>query len=436
MATPVTTGKLHDGMEMGAVHSEEMRPGASMYHGYPVEFASMLTNQTTAVDQPQMTAASYVASDLTSPQQGHVLSSAVKQPLVSPMKRPAPPDLHSLQEAKQPRLSHDQATTRESTIKLSDHTPTINIDLSNFSDIFDIPSGLGDEGLAGRPKTPVYQSLSPAVPKSQSDAAASGSPCTVSEVGVLKNDHRSSPVVSEDIQHKPVVVDCGSSVGSPATSVSSHASSAPPQPQSPPHPPVLTTLSNHTHTGAPVTAGPSEDGGFLEQLVSMYLPKEEKPISTLKNEFQVYTDSQNRTFTYRYDDPSHHGPSHGPHPGSLEHMLTAAQRVPTHSTHHEETFYDRNHIYRNATAPGPVTESLISPLLSAGHFDYTTSITDYYNSQQAAAVAAAAAAATTSTAGVVSSSDSPLSAFTPSYQTSVTPSTSTMFGHMTSKYLL
>nr|BAS66823.1 glial cells missing transcription factor [Echinocardium cordatum] len=430
MTTPVATAKLHEGMDMGLVHSEEVRPGASMYHGYPVEFASMLTNQTTAIDQPQMTT-SYVSSDMTSPQQGHVM--AVKQPIVSPLKRPAPPDLHSLQEAKQPRLSHDQTATRESsTIKLSDHTPTINIDLSNFSDIFDIPSGLGEEGLAGRPKTPVYQSLSPAVPKTESDAAAAGAPSTVSQIAIFKDELRNSPVLSEDGHHNSsVVVDSGSSsVGSPASSVCSHATATPPQVQSPPHPPVLTTLSTHSHTGAPTTAAPGEDGGFLEQLVSMYLPKEEKPIS--KNEFQVYTDSQtgNRTYGYRHEDMQYHPQHHG---SSLEHMLTSGQqqRVPTHSTHHEENFYDRNQVYRNTTAAGPVTESLISPLMSAGHFDYTTSITDYYNSQLQAA-----AASTTSTAGVVSTSDSPLSAFTPSYQTSLTPSTSTVFGHMTNKYLL
>nr|BAS66829.1 glial cells missing transcription factor [Glyptocidaris crenularis] len=419
-----SAGKTHDGLDIAGVHSDMSRQSIATYHSYPAESNIMMTNQSGCVDLNPMSSV-YVTTELTSPQQGHVIMTSVKQPGSSPMKRPAPPDLHSLQEAKQPRLQ-PSAVSEASTIKLAEHTPSINIDLSNFSDIFDIPSGLGEEGLAGRPKTPVYQSLSPAVPMAKSDAA--GTPGNAEE-GSIKDEQRCSPSVSGETNQYSPTGDENSSVASPTSSVCSQGSpTGSLQTQSPHHPPVLTTLSNHTPTAVPVATsaaggeGPTndQDGNFLDQLVSLYLGKEEKPISTLKNEFHVYTDSQSghRTYTFRPEaaDQAHPG-------ASLEHF-----RAPGHGGHLEYSWYDRSQAYRTSNGLVPATESLISPLMS-GHFDYSTSITDYYNSQQAAAAAAAAAAA------VVSSNAPTLSAFIPTCQSSNTPSSSGVFGHMSSRHV-
>ena len=404
--------KGHDGMDIA---------GVPTYHNYPVDSSNFLVgNQSNGLEMNHVVNTVYGTTELTSPQQGHTILTPVKQTVISPLKRPAPPDLHSLQETKHPRLSNESSIIGEtSTIKLAEHTPSINIDLSNFSDIFDIPAALGDEGLAGRPKTPVYQSLSPAVPLRDCDVAGTS---RKPEDGSLKEERMCSSA-SPDMSQQHSSGDGNSAVASPASSVGSHSSY-----ESPPyHPPVLTTLSTHAPHSVPIngsiTTAPSgtneQDGNFLDQLVSLYLGKEEKPISTLKNELQVYTDPQSgqRTLTYRTNDQSHLGPA-------LEHF-----RAPGHGGHLEGySWYDRTQSYNSSNGLIPVTEGLISPLNMTGHFDYTTSITDYYNSQQAAAAAAAAAASATT--------DATLSNFSSTNQASIPSSSSGSFAHTTARYVL
>nr|BAV60721.1 glial cells missing transcription factor [Scaphechinus mirabilis] len=443
------------------------------YHGYPTaDVGTMLTtnNQATTLDLNPMVNAYLVGNEMVSPQQGHAVLTPVKQALVSPaqgQKRPAPPDLHSLHEpaSKQQRVGAgpsqmmSTATSRgvgeATTIKLSEHTPSINIDLSNFSDIFDIPSGLGDEGLAGRPKTPVYQSLSPAVPTTEADVAGQR---------VYSNDGsmRSSPALS-DSSH--VNVDGSSSASSPASQVGSLHSTPPPQSviphhNSPHHAPVLTTLDTHVAprvapVNTPVTSATGvvqEDGTFLDQLVSLYLGKEEKPIATLKNELHMYTaDGQStsglpRSYgAFRHDDAMQHHIAASQalenfRPATTPSSITHTSAVHGSSTHHDfSSSYDRTShpvTYRTSNALGPITESLISPLSSA-HFDFSTSITDYYNNQQAIAIAAAAASVSSAgPAPVVSTSAdtvSQLSAFTANYHTATQPSN--VFGHAMNRHL-
>ncbi|XP_054772675.2 uncharacterized protein LOC129280682 [Lytechinus pictus] len=411
-ATSSGVPKGHNGVDSSGVHSDLARSAMPTYHNHPMDALGqiLMSNQQAPME---MNPSVYGTTELISPQQGHTILTPVKQPVVSPLKRPAPPDLHSLQDSKHPRLEPPTTVGETSTIKLAEHTPSINIDLSNFSDIFDIPTALGDEGLAGRPKTPVYQSLSPAVPVHDSDAAGTSRRTEDSSM----TEERLCSSASPDISQQHTSVDGNSAVASPASSVDSNGSHASP----PPHPPVLTTLNTHAphsvQISGPITTAPpgtnEQDGNFLDQLVSLYLGKEEKPISTLKNELQVYTDPQSgqRTLTYRTNDQTHHGPA-------LDHF-----RTPGHGGHHEGySWYDRTQSYNSSNGHIPVSESLISPLM-AGHFDYTTSITDYYNSQQAAAAAAAAA-----------STESTLSTFPSTSQSQTTSSTSGTFGH-SSRYM-
>ncbi|XP_071482574.1 uncharacterized protein [Diadema antillarum] len=438
------TAKTHEELEVGAIHGVENAHKQSFptaYPGYSADFGLILPSQASHIDLTPLPP-SYIESSTASPNHhnGHTTDmTPVKQSGLSPLKRPAPPDLHSLQEAKQPRLSEEQSTsvTASATIKLAEHTPSINIDLSSFSDIFDIPAGLGDEGLAGRPKTPVYQSLSPAAPTRDGDSAAADVP-RYSHANQGTEEDCSSPNLTDDNQPLAEQADGNSStmsspMGSEESQASGSHSSPPPSSHSPPNAgPVLATLSTHAPSNVPVTTAPASNDkdNFIDQLVSMYLGKEDKSISTMKSELHVYTESQTGQRAYAYHGvPDDHAHAHV-HAHAHAHAMTSQDhfRSPITMTGHGTSGHfdyswssDRSQAYRPSTGLTPVTDSLISPLMS-GHFDYSTSITDFYNSHHAAVAA-------------TSSSHSASTAYAPSCQSPTTPIMSSTFSHVTTRHL-
>lgn len=206
-----------------------------------------------------------------------------REPTGPSLKRSAPPELQPLsRENKYPRTTEASPILQPSkTIKLKEHTPSINIDLTSFSDIFDIGAGIGEEGLAGRPKSPVYQTLSPAqIANSQNESTSNVQYDKPSADAKAKKTPLHAPESVDGRKHRktPDVI-------SPSP-LSAHKTTV-----SKPHEsPVFAQLSNHP---APTSSNPeeSETNNYLDKLVSMYLSKDaDKPISHLKNEFHVYTE--------------------------------------------------------------------------------------------------------------------------------------------------
>ncbi|XP_071807869.1 uncharacterized protein [Asterias amurensis] len=276
-----------------------------------------------------------------------------------PLKRSLPPALHHI-DAKQPK--HEQPNGMES--HHTKQTSSINIDMSSFSDIFDISASLGEEGLAGRPKTPVFHPASP--PANESPQKPAGA-ALISEAPASSPSNLKGEITAGSPQSTLSV----SVVSSPSTvhdTTDQDASTTSPGHKyrqmihHSPNGPVLTQLSTHSHPN-PTNPPEDENGTYIDLLVSMYLntdPKDsEKPISTLKNEFHVYTERNNQKgMAYRTEQGLHFAAHHPEH-----------FKSPT-SSQFDFSWYDmdrRSQHYRNmSTSQG----SLLSPLNIAGHFDY------------------------------------------------------------------
>lgn len=266
----------------------------SMSNSYPSHNGNHLTNSTlltpvtSNVTVPHATETTSIRVDTSIPIVSPPTTEATPLaplPTTNPLKRPAPPELQPLiREDKQPSTTKvNEISASSKKIKLKDHTPSINIDLTSFSDIFDIGAGLGDEGLAGRPKSPVYQNLSPV------------QEATTSTVQYDK----------ESIEHKKKPVSAHTQHGSESSDSRKHFT--PPEPMtspisslktvvSKPHEsPVFAQLSTHQTTSSS-NHDEAETNNYLDKLVSMYLSKDaDKPISHLKNEFHVYTEKNGST---------------------------------------------------------------------------------------------------------------------------------------------
>ncbi|XP_071836508.1 uncharacterized protein [Apostichopus japonicus] len=205
----------------------------------------------------------------------------------NPLKRPSPPELQPLRaESKHlcPTKDND-VTTPSKKIKLKEHTPSINIDLTSFSDIFDIGAGLGEEGLAGRPKSPVYQNLSPV-------------PETAPSVQYEKEPSETKPAKRPTHTHQHTSGDNADSRKhyKPSEPMLSPISSLKTVVTKPHDSPVFAQLSTHHQTTSSSNHEEVETNNYLDKLVSMYLSKDaDKPISHLKNEFHVYTEKNGTT---------------------------------------------------------------------------------------------------------------------------------------------
>ncbi|XP_022092918.1 uncharacterized protein LOC110980496 [Acanthaster planci] len=275
-----------------------------------------------------------------------------------PLKRSLPPALTHI-EAKQPKLEQSGSLESRNPIKLTEQTPGINIDMSSFSDIFDISASLGEEGLAGRPKTPVFHAPSPPVyesPQKPTGAAMSSDSTPLSP--------SSSQGEATARSQTPVSVSVASS---PRTS-HDYSNDAEPPLASPsgfkyrqlihhsPSGPVLTELSTHPHQ-APSNPAEDENGTYIDFLVSMYLKDSEKPISTLKNELHVYTERNNqKSLAFRAEQ----GLQFTPH-----------LKSPT-SSQFDFSWYDMDRRSQHFRAASSTQTSLISPLNIAGQFDFTS----------------------------------------------------------------
>ncbi|XP_038057499.1 uncharacterized protein LOC119729068 [Patiria miniata] len=276
----------------------------------------------------------------------------------NPLKRSLPPALNHIG-AKQPKMDHASSLQSHTTIKLADQTTPINIDMSSFSDIFDISASLGEEGLAGRPKTPVFHAPSPPVyesPQKPTGAAMGGEAAAMSPSSSqgeapprsqtpLSVSVASSPATSHDYN------DPESTLASPSgfkyRQLIHHSPSGP----------VLTQLSTHSHQ-TPSNPTEDENGTYIDFLVSMYLKDSEKPISTLKNELHVYTErNSQKSLAFRAEQ----GLQFTPH-----------LKSPT-SSQFDFSWYDMDRRSQHYRTPSTSSQtSLISPLNIAGQFDFTS----------------------------------------------------------------
>nr|ABY40630.1 glial cells missing [Lytechinus variegatus] len=369
-ATSSGVPKGHNGVDSSGVHSDLARSAMPTYHNHHMDALGqiLMSNQQAPME---MNPAVYGTTELISPSAGSYHPDTGEAAVVSPLKRPAPPDLHFLQDS--------IFSFRISLLALAGG-------LTQVGHAFYVFQLLKFDSNVCERTADVQDTVYSPFPAVQYMIAMCRPPGDRRQS--MKEERLCSSVLQIFFNNIQAVME--SAVASlqvvlTATDHMHHLHHILPFNHS--QHSCSTQCSNQWtyHYSSPWTN--EQDGNFLDQLVSMYLGKDEKPISTLKNELQVYTDPQSgqRTLTYRTNDQAHHGPA-------LDHF-----RTPGHGGHHEGySWYDRTQSYNSSNGHIPVTEGLISPLM-AGHFDYTTSITDYYNSQQAAAAAAAAAASTEST---------------------------------------
>ncbi|XP_033123671.1 uncharacterized protein LOC117122247 isoform X2 [Anneissia japonica] len=254
-----------------------------------------------------------------------------------PPKKRGPPELLPI-EPKRRKISGEQSTEKPNPTPVS-----INLDLPSFSDIFDISAAFGEEGLAGRPKSPVYHSPSPSAPASSASAVSSTDnavlPSTISYA--VPNSTAVGSASTVTVSSGPS--SCHSYDGSQHSSFHSNKS--------------LTQLNTHH----PIRD--EESGTYIDLLVSMYLGEKEPDKSINKNEFHVYTERHNNHL--RTNDHSHYG-SYDPF------------KSPLSNTQFDFAWYESERKAQRYRLSSSGLDSLISPLGLGGHpssYEYSSPFT-------------------------------------------------------------
>ena len=288
-------------------------------------------------------------------------SPAAAPVMKSPFKRKGAPHLIPIEhsESKPPKIPKYEEPVEMNPIKLSEHTPGINLDLSNFADIFDF-SGLVQQdeglGLAGRPKNATL-------------VASDATSCTPPPANSPKEDKVSPEDVNEE-SHSTKIENSQSCVTSPVSntpaSPESSASTTEEQPDmkdatphtklkpssSSPTTTTLTTFDSH-HPNGPPCPGDEENEGYINFLVRMYLGKDERQISTLKSEFTVYTADLQKAYSNR----------------NHAEMMSSHNFYKNHNGQYEFSWYNTEPHLRSHSSM-PHHHSTASPLNVSARFEY------------------------------------------------------------------
>ncbi len=308
---------------------------------------------------------------------------------------------HHLEQQKHDMASLDREEMNP--IKLSEHTPGINLDLSNFADIFDF-SGLVQQdeglGLAGRPKAATLVANEVSVQDSEQDegkkheqtehcskgsVVCSNSPApqaakpssTVSYSESNSEQHtaddsniseqNTSEVPNSQVHHRSLEHQtscehddsCKYPNNSEQQDGSDHADN-PVVAEIVPHvaskhkllPPCGTTTTTLATLDPHHAPTDEESEGYINFLVRMYLGKDERQISTLKSEFTVYTADLQKAYS---NHRANHGDGYNSYKG--------------HSGQYEFSWYNADGYHRGHHHGG----SSFSPLNVSARFEYPKS---------------------------------------------------------------
>ncbi|XP_071965256.1 uncharacterized protein [Antedon mediterranea] len=261
-----------------------------------------------------------------------------------PPKKRGPPELLPI-EPKRRKISSEQSADKPAPAPVS-----INLDLPSFSDIFDISAAFGEEGLAGRPKSPVYHSPSP--------ASSASSPCS----SVVS--HSPNPVTSTSTSAETVLATIAGARNDMAVTTSCGTSSHNTLPQH-------STSSTHSNKSlTPLNphhpVRDEENGTYIDLLVSMYLGEKESDKLINKNELNVYTDRHNNHLRSAAGEHGHYA--------SYDPFKSNSQI--------DFSWYEAERKAQRYRLSNSGLDSLISPLGLGGHSSaYDSPYTSTYSSE-------------------------------------------------------
>nr|XP_006814843.1 PREDICTED: uncharacterized protein LOC100374412 [Saccoglossus kowalevskii] len=273
------------------------------------------------------------------------------------------------------RLPSDTVSAEQ---KLNDSTTG---DLPSLLDFFDVRGTVHENTTTVNTLKSTNSAFSPTIPTSQREFHSE------SHHDHHHHHHTSSESIAP-ISNEESSTMTSSNTGAVCTSHRENMPTSPPASGDP----VFSELTNVCHSysrGTPEvgTQGPTmsqltgshgysqdeDNGTYIDLLVSMYLGNNnnDKPLSTLKHEFHVYTDTFNKSRAqFMQQDMSQHG---------YDHYKSANQYDFT--SWYESDHWRNAHAHARMASHGYAEHTPLSPMPYAGHYEYPSmQFADWYNS--------------------------------------------------------